>query len=275
MDFFETFSPVIKASTIRIVFILVVSKWWNIQQIDVNNAFLNRELHEDVFMTKSKGFLDANKPHHVCKLSKAQYGLKQTPKAWFEKLRGALIAWGFQNSISDISLFYTHKNGNLPLLLMYDDDIIIIMGESSEDIQQAITDLNHQFAHKNIGTVNYFLGFEVTRTSSQLHLSQSKYVADLLPRKNMVHSKSCSITMLVFDKIPNIEQTWRGSFPKNFNLIGEEYKTTHFQTQLFSNLYYILEYSIQLNLFHQHHITRSGKRSANMSRFILVGLYSD
>ena len=66
VDFFETFSPVVKASTIRIVFTLAVSKGWNIQQIDVNNAFLKGELHEDVFMTQPEGFLDANKPHHVC-----------------------------------------------------------------------------------------------------------------------------------------------------------------------------------------------------------------
>ena len=92
VDFFETFSSVAKASTIRIVFTLAVSKGWNIQHIDVSNAFLNRELHEDVFMTQPKGFLDANKPHHVCKLHKALYGLKQAPRAWFEKLRGALVA---------------------------------------------------------------------------------------------------------------------------------------------------------------------------------------
>ena len=110
-----------------------VSKGWNIQQIDVNNAFLNGELHEDVFMTQTEGFLDANKPHHVCKLHKALYGLKQAPRAWFEKLRGALVEWGFQNFVSDTSLFYTHKNGNLLLLLVHVDDILIT-GESSKDI---------------------------------------------------------------------------------------------------------------------------------------------
>ena len=133
VDLFETFSLVIKASTIHIVFTLAVSKGWNIQQIDVNNAFLNGELHEDVFMTQSEGFLDANKPHHVCKLHKALYGLKRAPRAWFEKLRGALVAWGFQNSMFDTSLVYTHKNGNLLMLLVYVDDILIT-GESSKDI---------------------------------------------------------------------------------------------------------------------------------------------
>ena len=83
MDFFETFSPVVKASTIRIIFILAVSKGWDIQQIDINNSFLNEDLHEEVFMSQPDGFVDQAKPTNVCKLHKALYGLKQAPRAWF------------------------------------------------------------------------------------------------------------------------------------------------------------------------------------------------
>ena len=62
VDFFETFSPVVKASTICIIFILAVSKGWGIQQIDINNAFLNGDLHEEVFMSQPDGFVDQAKP---------------------------------------------------------------------------------------------------------------------------------------------------------------------------------------------------------------------
>ena len=112
IDILETFSPVIKPSTIRIIFTLAISKGWDIQQIDVNNAFLNGDLHEDVFMTQPEGFEDPIKPNHVCKLCKALYGLKQAPRAWFEKLKSALLSWGFKKSVSDTSLFFTHKNGH-------------------------------------------------------------------------------------------------------------------------------------------------------------------
>ena len=115
-----------------------------------------------------------------------------------------MVAWGFQNSVSDTSLFYTHKNENLLLLLVYVDDMLITR-ESSEDIQQVITDLNHQFGLKNLGTISYFLGFEVRRTSSQLHLSQSKYAADLLLRTNMAHSKPCSIRMILNNNLSLID----------------------------------------------------------------------
>ena len=92
IELLETFSPVIKASTIRIIFTLAISKGWDIQQIDVNNAFLNGDLHEDVFVTQPEGFEDPIKPNHVCKLRKALYGLKQAPRAWFEKLKSALLS---------------------------------------------------------------------------------------------------------------------------------------------------------------------------------------
>ncbi|TXG50620.1 hypothetical protein EZV62_023144 [Acer yangbiense] len=76
LDFFDTYSPVIKASTIRVVFTLAVSNGWDIQQVDINNAFLNGELKELVFMQQPEGFIDQSHPSYVCKLEKALYGLK-------------------------------------------------------------------------------------------------------------------------------------------------------------------------------------------------------
>ena len=81
LDFSKTFSPVIKASTIRIIFMLAMSRNWVIQQIDINNAFLNGDLRDDVFMAQPAGFVDSTKPTYVCKLLKDLYGLKQAPRA--------------------------------------------------------------------------------------------------------------------------------------------------------------------------------------------------
>ena len=194
VDFSETFSLVVKASAIRIVFTLAVSRGWDIQQIDINNAFLNGDLDEEVFMSQPDGFVDQAKPTYVCKLHKALYGLKQAPRGWFEKLRVALLTWGFHNSVSDTSLFYSHKHGQMLLLLVYVDDILIT-GDSQVDVQQVIEALHTQFALKPLGYVHYFLGFEVLRTPLGLHLSQTKYAADLLHRTNMAVAKPCSTPM--------------------------------------------------------------------------------
>ena len=81
------------------------------------------------------------------------------------------------------------------LLLLVNVDDILITGESQDDVQQIIKDLQIQLALKTLGFVNYFLGFEVIRTSSGVHLSQAKYAADLLQKTNMAEAKPCLTPM--------------------------------------------------------------------------------
>ena len=105
LDYFETFSPVVKAATIRIILTMALSFQWEIRQLDVHNAFLNGELEEQVYMSQPPGYLDTTFPTKVCRLKKALYGLKQAPRAWFQRLSSALIQWGFSNSRTDSSMF--------------------------------------------------------------------------------------------------------------------------------------------------------------------------
>ena len=105
IDFHETFSPVVKSQTIRIILSLAVSHGWSIKQLDVNNAFFNGELTETVYMTQPEGFVHSQYPTHICQLVKALYGLKQAPRAWFDKLKFTLLQWGFLESKADVSLF--------------------------------------------------------------------------------------------------------------------------------------------------------------------------
>ncbi|RVW36826.1 Retrovirus-related Pol polyprotein from transposon RE2 [Vitis vinifera] len=114
-----------KASTIRIVLAIAISFQWSLRQLDVQNAFLNGDLDEQVFMAQPHGFMDPQFPFYVCKLNKTLYGLKQVPRAWFHKLSHALLQWGFQASRADSSMFFWYSATDVLILLVYVDDLLV------------------------------------------------------------------------------------------------------------------------------------------------------
>ena len=193
-DFTETFSPVVKHTSIRVILTIALSYGWSIRQIDVNNALLNGDLHEEVYMAQPPGFEDPQHPHLVCRLHKSLYGLKQAPRAWFEKLQTALIQFGFVSSKSDQSLFYRVTNDHSTFVLVYVDDILVT-GSNKQEIEGLITQISTCFALKDLGHLNYFLGIQVQATDQGFCLSQTKYIKDLLTKAKMHDAKSCSTPM--------------------------------------------------------------------------------
>ena len=188
VDFEETFSPVIKTPTIRIILFLAVQFNWPLRQLDVSNAFLHGFLREDVYMVQAPGYVDSAHPNHVCKLLKSLYGLKQAPRAWFERFSTQLLHMGFQASLLDSSLF-TLRHGNLvAFLLVYVDDIVLT-GNSPQFLTSLIAQLSAFFELKDLGPLSYFLGLQILRTSKGLFVTQTKYAQDLLLRVHMHTSK--------------------------------------------------------------------------------------
>lgn len=160
LDYTETFSPVVKPTTIRIVLTIAVSKGWLIRQVDVNNAFLNGSLKEIVYMQQPPGFEIMNDATPVvCRLHKAIYGLKQAPRAWFDKLRSALRIMGFKESKADASLFVKCNTHTVIYILVYVDDLLITDSDAQQ-VKALIQQLDAQFSLKDLGNLSYFLGIE-------------------------------------------------------------------------------------------------------------------
>ncbi|GKV37976.1 hypothetical protein SLEP1_g45935 [Rubroshorea leprosula] len=190
-DYFNTFSPVIKPTTIRTVLSLAVSHGWPIQHLDVNNAFLHGKLEETLYMQQPPGFVDSDKPHFVCRLTKSLYGLKQAPRAWFRELKAFILSQGFYNSKSDSSLFVYHKDSTRLYFLVYADDILLT-GNDSSLLRSLVHKMGQCFSLKDLGPFTFFLGIEAIQTPAGLLLSQHKYILDILCRANMDAAKLVS-----------------------------------------------------------------------------------
>lgn len=116
LDYFDTYSPVAKLTTVRFIIALASINHWHLHQLDVNNAFLHGELQEDVYMTIPQR-VPHSKPNQVCKLTKSLYSLKQTSRKWYEKLIIILLSNGYKQSTSDASLFIKSVSSSFTVCL--------------------------------------------------------------------------------------------------------------------------------------------------------------
>jgi hypothetical protein len=123
-----------------------------------------------MYFQQPLGFEDLAHPSHVCLLRKSLYGLKQVPRAWFQRFQSFITMIGFSPSRCDSSLFIYKTATQAVYLLLYVDDIVLT-ASSSVLLHYIITTLSREFAMTDLGSLSHFLGVAVTLRSSSMFLS--------------------------------------------------------------------------------------------------------
>ena len=111
IDYEETFAPVARYTSIRVIMALAAKLGWKLHQMDVKTAFLNGVVEEEVYVEQPLGFETHDRETHVCKLKKALYGLKQAPRMWYGRIDSFLMSLGFTKSKADPNLYSKVEDG--------------------------------------------------------------------------------------------------------------------------------------------------------------------
>ncbi|GJS10755.1 retrovirus-related pol polyprotein from transposon TNT 1-94 [Tanacetum coccineum] len=141
IDYDETYAPVARLESIRILLAYACALDFKLFQMDVKSAFLNGFINEEVYVAQPPGFIDFEKPDHVYKLKKALYGLKQAPKAWYDRLKAFLIKHEYKMEMVDNTLFTKKRSSNLIIIQIYVDDIIF--GLTCQDMCDEFAKIMH------------------------------------------------------------------------------------------------------------------------------------
>lgn len=185
VDYKETFAPVVRYDTVRVVLSFGVMNKMDITTFDVKTAFLNGDLEEDIWMEEPEGFASSNGTM-VCHLKKSLYGLKQAPRSWKKKLSSVLHQFGLQATRSDPCL-YVSKDSSLILACYVDDGLVLSKNPVERD--RFLEALKRKFKI-TVGDTSSFVGLQIVRRGDQLFIHQKNYCLRVLERFKMLDSNA-------------------------------------------------------------------------------------
>jgi hypothetical protein len=189
IDFEETFSPVIKHDTLRVVLSFVAAYDMEMSQLDVKTAFLYGELDEEIYLQQPEGYVVAGKEKYVCRLHKCIYGLKQASRVWNRHFDHFLKKFGLRPSSADPCLYIRQNQGELVIVIIWVDDCLICSNNGSS-ILDIVKHLNEHFDMR-CTVANHFVGLSIhrDRQTKTLFLSQPIYIKKILQRFNMANCR--------------------------------------------------------------------------------------
>lgn len=161
VDFHETFSPVVKTQSIRMMLALAAARDWDLEQMDVSTAFLYGDLEEDIYMEQPEGFVDPEHPTWVCKLKKTLYGLKRSAREWYKCIDKYLKPIGFIQNPAGANVYIYNKGGYMVILALYVDDAIL--ASNNRELLDWVKGMLHKcYDMKDIGSLTFILGVQLS-----------------------------------------------------------------------------------------------------------------
>ena len=194
VDYSNTFAPVARLDTIRILLAVVAQMNWKVYQLDVKSAFLNGVLHEEIYVEQPEGFVKNEEKDKVYLLKKALYGLKQAPRAWYSKIDDHLLSIGFKKSLSEATLYVKHQSNEVLMISLYVDDLLVT-GNNAGMIQEFKQEMMKVFEMTDLGLMTFFLGLEIKQAEYEVFICQKKYVKEILKKFNFQECKEVSTPM--------------------------------------------------------------------------------
>ena len=223
VDYDETFAPVARMESIRILLALACHLKFKLYQMDVKIAFLNGFLKEDVYVAQPKGFIDSNFPYHVLYVKKALYGLKQALRAWYDRLTQYLVSYGFTRGKADQTLFIKKEYDQLIVVQVYVNDIVF--RSTKDELAHSFSKLMQgKFEISMIGELTHFLGLQIHQQDSGIFLSQFKYARNLVKKFGL---ESASFVRTPIS--PNVKLT--------VDLLGKSVDSSLYRSMIGSLLY--------------------------------------
>nr|GEX31776.1 zinc finger, CCHC-type [Tanacetum cinerariifolium] len=179
-DFFDTYAPVARISTIRLLLALAAINDLVIHQMDVKTAFLNGDLDVGIYMKQPEGFVMPGHESKVCKLKKSLYGLKQAPKQWHQKFDDVVLSNGFSLSQADKCVYSKFDaSGKGVIICLYVDDMLIF-GTNQDQVNKTKEFLSLKFDMKDLGEAEVILGIRIKRRNNVSQLEYSRAIGCLM-----------------------------------------------------------------------------------------------
>jgi hypothetical protein len=182
LDYEETFAPVVKWGTLRGLAALTAHKRYPIYHLDVRTAFLHGHLKEEVYIYQPEGYVAHNNKQQVCLLQRALYGLRQAPRAWYERIDSFLVEQlGFERGVGDTNLYRQSSTTATLLLALYVDDILLT-GSSISQIMSVKAHLESSFEMSELGDGIFalYLKAKLAQVPSGIFMTQRGYCRQIL-----------------------------------------------------------------------------------------------